>query len=1082
MDVLKRQLQDYVSSLLNSNQTYPFVFSSSSSLVTASLAKQVLSVTEGRVFVIGPSDDELRLIYDDFRFFSPSSVYFPPSGVSIGKKCDISSSVISSLKELYSAQHEIILVSLWSLSSLIPCFDSLIGELHLSVGDSVDYKVLSEHLVSSGYTAVQRISSEGEFALKGEVAEIFPFSSNCAYRILLNFDTIEKIYSFFPFDSEKKSVEENSIDIVLSSDERNTENIKYDFFTSIFTKKDSFIFLGKEKLLESHKHILNRASDTFKESYASGVQLSFKELVPDFNEVFKDINRSRIYIRQDIVLQNEEVVNFSTEGPRSFFGAFNMFKAELESLCKEGYSSYVFVHGMLQAGRFKNMLFTQDDKSSINESNTNVVNASISSGFCIPSLKLIVFTDEEIFRRRRFVKTTLSKIESSPLDSFSDLNEGDLVVHINYGIARFVSLERMDVNDSVRDYIKLEFKDEEFYYVPIEMANLIERYIGDSSKVSLSSLSSSLWEHKKKRAAESARQLAEELISLYAKRKQTQGFAHAADSEYQYMFEAGFCYDETPDQRIALSEIKKDMESDSVMDRLLCGDVGYGKTEIAFRSAFKAVMSGKQIAFLAPTTILVHQHFLNFSNRVKNFPLEVRELSRTVKSSIQKRTIEDIASGKADVIFGTQRLLQKDIHFKNLGLLVIDEEQRFGVKDKEKIKEIKTNVDTLSLSATPIPRTLYMSLLKIRDISTLKTPPQDRKSVITYIGEISDFIIKEAIEKELMRGGQVFYLHNRVEDILSVKAHLSSLVPGIIVECAHGQMNPDVAEDIMESFVNGGINVLISTTIIENGIDIPNANTIIVDNATIYGTSQLYQLRGRVGRSSKQAYAYLLYKSDKTISEDAIDRLKVISENIELGSGFKVAMRDLEMRGAGNLLGKEQSGFVSDVGLDLYIRLIDESIKKLEGKEIEDNEVFLDIESTAFIPDSYISKIEDKMEVYKKIASCTSEGEYESIVSMVETRFGTPPTDVLSLFYIAKLKICAKKLHIASIREKNGQAEITFSKVSLVNIDKVLNLIKTSGGIISPSSRKAGVLMINTKGVNSINKALFIQEKLERLL
>ena len=548
------------------------------------------------------------------------------------------------------------------------------------------------------------------------------------------------------------------------------------------------------------------------------------------------------------------------------------------------------------------------------------------------------------------------------------------------------------------------------------------------------------------------------------------------------MFEAGFCYDETPDQRIALSEIKKDMESDSVMDRLLCGDVGYGKTEIAFRSAFKAVMSGKQIAFLAPTTILVHQHFLNFSNRVKNFPLEVRELSRTVKSSVQKRTIEDIASGKADVIFGTQRLLQKDIHFKNLGLLVIDEEQRFGVKDKEKIKEIKTNVDTLSLSATPIPRTLYMSLLKIRDISTLKTPPQDRKSVITYIGEISDFIIKEAIEKELMRGGQVFYLHNRVEDILSVKARLSSLVPGIIVECAHGQMNPDLAEDIMESFVNGGINVLISTTIIENGIDIPNANTIIVDNATIYGTSQLYQLRGRVGRSSKQAYAYLLYKSDKAISEDAIDRLKVISENIELGSGFKVAMRDLEMRGAGNLLGKEQSGFVSDVGLDLYIRLIDESIKKLEGKEIDDNEVFLDIESTAFIPDSYISKIEDKMEVYKKIASCTSEGEYESIVSMVETRFGTPPTDVLSLFYIAKLKICAKKLHISSIREKNGKVEIIFSKVSLVNIDKVLNLIKTSGGIITPSSRKAGALIIDTKGVNSINKALFIQEKLERLL
>lgn len=1082
MDVLKGLLKDYVLSLLKSNNSSPFVFSSSSSLVTASLASVVLSKTKGRVFVIGPSDDELRVVYDDYRFFSENAVYFPPSGVSIGKKCDISASVISSLKELYSAKHEIVLVSLWSLCSLIPSMDSLIRQLRISSGDSIDYKHLSELLALSGYTAVQRVTGEGEFALKGEVAEIFPFSSPFAYRILLDFDIVEKIYSFKPSDSEKKAVEIDSIDVVLSSEDHDSENIKYDFFTSLFTDNDSFIFLGKEKLSESYKHILNRASDTFKENYSVGITGSLKELVPDFNKVFMNTNRKRIYIRRDIAADNNNTVCFSVQGPRSFFGAFNMFKEELESLCTEGYNSYVFAHGMLQVGRLKNMLFTSDVKSEINEKNTTILNGCVSEGFCIPSLKLIVFTDEEIFRRRRFVKTTLSKIESSPLDSFADLNEGDLVVHINYGIARFVSLERMKVNAAMRDYIKLEFKDNEFYYVPIEMANLIERYIGDSSKASLSSLSSSLWEHKKKRAGESARRLAEELIYLYAKRKQSKAFSHAPDSEYQYMFEAGFCYEETPDQLEALGDIKKDMESDTVMDRLLCGDVGYGKTEIAFRAAFKAIMSGKQVAFLAPTTILVHQHYENYSSRVKNFPINVTEVSRSIKNSVLKRTIDDIASGMADIVFGTQRLLQKDIKFKNLGLLVIDEEQRFGVKDKEKIKEIKTNVDTLSLSATPIPRTLYMSLLKIRDISTLKTPPQDRKSVITYIGEINDFIIKEAIEKELLRGGQVFYLHNRVEDILSVKSHISALVPGIIVECAHGQMNTDVTQEIMESFVNGGINVLISTTIIENGIDIPNANTIIVDNATIYGTSQLYQLRGRVGRSSKQAYAYLLYKSDKTISEDAIDRLKVISENIELGSGFKVAMRDLEMRGAGNLLGKEQSGFVTDVGLDLYIRLIDENIKKLEGKETDDNEVFVDIESTAFIPDSYISKIEDKMEVYKKIASCTSDGEYESIVSMIETRFGSPPADVLSLFYVAKLKICAKKLKISSIKEKNGKAEISFSKVSLVSIDKVLNLIKTSGGKVSPSSRKAGMLIIDTSGVESINKALFLQEKLERLL
>lgn len=1083
MDNLKKLLITYVKRLLSISISHPFYYSSSSSLLSSALTSIVREKTEGRVFVVGASDDELRVIYDDYKFFINDAIYFPPSGVNIGKKCDISKTILQSLKELYGASNGVVLVSLWTLCSLIPSLESTVKEISIKKNDIVDYKDLSYVLAEGGYTQVGHISGEGEFAFKGEVIDIYPFSSSVAYRVYLDFDKVEKIFAYDPFTPQDKGESITTLKILLGIESEDKEEIKYDFFTSIFTSKDSFVFLGDEKLKESYKHILNRASDTFKENYKEGLTTPLKSLVPDFDNVFKNISKDRIYIRKDIVNESDKcVVPFQVDGPRSFFGAFNMFKDELNSLCKDGYTSYIFAHGMLQAERLKTMIFSSSEKTYINEKNTIIVNGSISEGFSIPSLKLIVFSDEEIFRRRRFVKTTLSKIETSPLDSFSDLNEGDLVVHINYGIARFVSLERMTVNDAERDYIKLEFKDEEFYYVPIEMANLIQRYIGSPTSVQLSSLSSSLWEQKKKRARESAERLAEELITLYARRKQSDAFSHLPDSEYQYLFEAGFCFEETPDQLTALSEIKKDMEAPIIMDRLLCGDVGYGKTEIAFRAAFKAIMSGKQVAFLAPTTLLVHQHYENFSSRVKNFPINVKEVSRTIKTKELKNTISDIKEGRADIIFGTQRLLQKDIKFKNVGLLIIDEEQRFGVKDKEKIKSLKTNVDTLSLSATPIPRTLYMSLLKIRDISTLKTPPQDRKSVITYIGEYSDRIVQDAIEKELSRGGQVFFLHNRVEDIQNVKAHIMELVPGIIVECAHGQMNSSDAEDIMESFVNGGIQVLISTTIIENGIDIPNANTIIVDNATIYGTSQLYQLRGRVGRETKQAYAYLLYKSDKTLTEDAIDRLRVLSENIELGSGFKVALRDLEMRGAGNLLGKEQSGFVTDVGLDLYVRLIDESVKRLEGKEIDENEVFVDIESTAFIPDSYISAVEDKMEVYKKIASCTTEEEYESVVSMIESRFGEPPLDVLALFYVAKLKIISKKLQISSIREKNGKAEIVFSKLNVINIDKVMNLIKTSGGKVSPSSRKAGVLIIDTSEVDSVNKALYLEEKLERIL
>ena len=566
---------------------------------------------------------------------------------------------------------------------------------------------------------------------------------------------------------------------------------------------------------------------------------------------------------------------------------------------------------------------------------------------------------------------------------------------------------------------------------------------------------------------------------MYSRRQASVGFAFPKETEWQAAFEAAFPYEDTPDQITVTEEIKADMERPVPMDRLVCGDVGYGKTEIAMRAAFKAVMGGKQVAFLAPTTILAEQHYETCKNRFKNFPVKIERLSRFVAPAEQKKILAKVAAGEVDILVGTHRIIQKDVSFKKLGLMIIDEEQRFGVKDKV----MKNNIDCLTMSATPIPRTLHMSLLKIRDMSLLTTPPQNRQPIETVVDEFTDDRITQAIRREIERGGQVFYLHNRVESLQEIRRKVETLVPEVLVDVAHGQMTSTQLEEIFHRFKMGGFHVLIATTIIENGIDIPNVNTIIIDRADMYGVSQLYQLRGRVGRSDRQAYAYLLYPENKALSEVAMKRLQVISDFTELGSGFKIAMKDMEIRGAGNLLGRDQSGDVYSVGFDMYVRLLNEAVNRLALQKDykEQTEVLMEMEYTGFIPDTYIINPQIKMEIYKKIAAVTDDAEFDAVLAELADRFGPIPEEVSSLLALAEIRIICRKLSIKSIKERQGEVAVEFQQVSNISIDKILKLIKDNPNSVRLNQKLPNVLFIKLGKIGLKEKSEFIREKLSQL-
>ena len=658
---------------------------------------------------------------------------------------------------------------------------------------------------------------------------------------------------------------------------------------------------------------------------------------------------------------------------------------------------------------------------------------TLSYGMEYPDQKIAVLTEGQLIAKsepKRKTKKTATNRQK--LNSFTDLSPGDLVVHENYGIGRFVAMERIKVDGAIKDYIKIAYQGSDTLFIPATQLDMVSKYIGgggEDANVKLNKIGSDAWQKTKAKARKAAKDMAGELIKLYAARKRQQGFAFAADSPWQREFEDNFPYPETDDQLRCIADIKHDMESPTPMDRLLCGDVGFGKTEVALRAVMKAVMDGKQVAILVPTTVLAQQHYQTAVSRFRGFPVNIDVLSRFRSAKEQQRTVQNLRSGSVDLIIGTHKLLQKSIEFKDLGLLIVDEEQRFGVSHKERLKEISQGVDVLTLSATPIPRTLNMALSGIRDMSTLEEPPADRYPVQTFVMEHNSAVIDDAIRREVERGGQVYYLHNRTETIERCASGLQKRIPGLRVAVAHGQMGEDALGDVMTAMADGEIQVLVCTTIIETGLDIPNANTLIIENADRFGLSQLHQLRGRVGRSTRHAYAYFTYKPDKNLTEIAEKRLSAIRDFAEFGSGFKIAMRDLEIRGAGNLLGAEQSGHMMSVGYDMYLKLLDEAVLEERGEKAKEPDCTADLNVTANVDPDYVSRGEERMDLYRRMAAIRSQEDADDLLDEIIDRYGDPPRGVLNLIDIALLRAQARQVGIKDIRQKAG--DVLFTLVTM---------------------------------------------------
>ena len=1008
-------------------------------------------------------------------------------------------------------------------------------------GMTIDTMSVSEKLSAIGYTRVPRVSVRGEFSLRGEVLDIFLPDEELACRIIFDFEKIEQIRTFdvagqntvssiesvliYPMkeviwdetlssvlkkklsDTENEIFQDAALPRLSFTDEAkeagkrifdsldycNTFEGEEFFYPSLWDKAYSVLdffdsslpvfFMDFDRLENLSQSIEKEYSGLYRKNRLDFPVLPPEDISFSLENMVKKV--SRCMKLRTILSENSSFLKISSDFSQSYFGNFSLLRTELESVLKKGWDVFIFADNENQAFRISEILKDFVHPADKNLKPLVIVGKSISEGFVIPELKLKVIQENEIFSRKKYVPKTSHRVKSEVIDTFVELNPGDYVVHVNYGIGIFLGIERVRSVGHERDYIKLEYADKDFLFVPIEQVNLVQRYIGnDGDSPQLDRIGSKAWEERKAKVKKAVEEIAEKLIGLYSRRKASAGFPFPKDTEWQTAFEAAFLYEDTPDQITVTEEVKKDMEKPLPMDRLICGDVGYGKTEIAMRAAFKAVMGGKQVAFLAPTTILSEQHYETCVERFRNFPVKIAQLSRFVSQSKQKEILDLLANGKVDILVGTHRIIQKDVVFKNLGLMIIDEEQRFGVKDKEKLKFLRANIDSLAMSATPIPRTLHMSLLKIRDMSLLTTPPQNRRPIETVIDSFSDERISKAIRREVERGGQVFYLHNRVETLAETRVMLERLMPEMTVEVAHGKMTSDVLDDIFRRFKMGGFHILVSTTIIENGIDIPNVNTIIIDRADMYGVSQLYQLRGRVGRSDRKAYAYLLYPGDKALSEIAMKRLQVISDFTELGSGFKIAMKDLEIRGAGNLLGKDQSGNVYSVGFDMYMKLLNEAIAALTEKEdfSREAEVLLELEYTGFIPDFYIKNPEIKMEIYKKIASVISSDELDSVYSELDDRFGPVPDEILSLLSLAEIRVLCKKLHVSKIKELKGCAAVEFTRISDINVDKVIKLLTESDGTVRLDSKKPNVLYLNTGNIALKEKSEFIKEKLERIV
>ncbi len=945
--------------------------------------------------------------------------------------------------------------------------------IDLRLGDRVDPRGLRESLVKGGYTQSAVTESAGEFTSRGGILDVFSPTSEYPYRVEFFDDEIDSIRAYDP-DTQRSLENVNCITLAPAVEfiPDNSEKEKalvavmkeYDRMIKGYLKEHAHpdVADGRIDLIEKYK---SRVKDIFEESsssqiyadlidffdvpkvrmwdYASNCAVAIvdparvEEALPDsykkddLHEIYNDPKRT-LYILTPYPEKIsgdpklDRIINVKSRQIAPWGGHIELFASEVSKLLKNGYSIFIAAGSKEKNERIKEYL----DIAEV-EGNIRYKNGSLSSGFVMEDEKVCYISESDIFAGTVRKATKRAKRKSSK-DSiqFSDLHKGDYVVHEAHGIGRFEGIVPVTADGMTRDYLLIRYAGSDTLYIPTEQLDVIQKYIGNSGNApALSKLSGGSWKRARDNARKAIMEIAEDLVKLYAKRQAGGGYAFGEDTVWQSEFEAAFPYTETDDQLRAVEEIKADMMKPLPMDRLLCGDVGYGKTEVAARAVFKCLSEGRQAAILAPTTLLVNQHYHNLRERFENFPFEIQQLSRFKSGKEQEKTIKGIKSGSVDLVIGTHRLLSEDVGFKDLGLLVVDEEQRFGVRHKEKLKEIRSNIDVLTLSATPIPRTLNMSLTGIKDISLIEEPPGDRLPVHTYVTPYEEEIMRNAIERELARGGQVFVVSNRITGINQIAETISRLCPDAVIGVGHGRMNEETLENTMLDFVEGRINVLVATTIIENGIDIPNANTMVILNADRFGLAQLYQLRGRVGRSHRLAYAYLMYQPGKVLTDIARKRLAAIREFTEFGAGFKLAMRDLELRGAGNILGEAQSGHIESIGYELYCKEIDRAVRMLKGEDVGEarSEINIDLPVRASIPANYISDESLRLEAYRKIAGIMDSDDAMDVADELTDRYGDIPSEALELIRIAEIRAHAEYIGAVHISKKENWVEMVFS-------------------------------------------------------
>lgn len=969
--------------------------------------------------------------------------------------------------------------------------------LKLSIGENLSLDFVNEVLFEYHFKRVDFVTEPGDFSVRGGIIDVFSFSNDEPYRIEFFGDEVESIRTF---DVETQlSIDKLKKISIMPNVENKTLQEKRESFLNYISSKTIIFYQNIDLLTGTLDAFYLKATGAFKELSKEIKHAQPEELFCNGAYIKEQINQfSAIAINQSEKAQTTTNVIYNINPQPSFNKQFDLLITNLNNYSKQGYTNYIFCANTKQAERFHDIFDDVEENVSF-----ETIVYPLHEGFIDTDEKIVCYTDHQIFERyHKFrLKNGYAKKQSITLKEINNLEIGDYVTHIDHGIGKFGGLQKIDVEGNKQEAIKLFYGDRDILYISIHSLHKISKFNGKDGKApKIYKLGSGAWKKIKQKTKARVKHIAFNLIQLYAKRKLQKGFQFGPDTFMQHELEASFIYEDTPDQLTATQDVKADMENEQPMDRLVCGDVGFGKTEIAIRAAFKAVDNGKQVAILVPTTILAYQHFMTFSERLKNFPVTIDYLNRFRSASQKRGVIEGITDGSVDIVIGTHQLTNKSIQFKDLGLLIIDEEQKFGVAVKDKLKTIKENVDTLTLTATPIPRTLQFSLMAARDLSLINTPPPNRHPIETNVIRFSEETIRDAILYEISRGGQVFFIHNRIENIKEVAGLLQRLLPSATIGIGHGQMEGKKLESLMLKFMNNEFDILVSTTIVESGLDVPNANTIFVNNANNFGLSDLHQMRGRVGRSNKKAFCYFITPPYHMMTDDARKRITALELFSDLGSGINIAMKDLEIRGAGDLLGGEQSGFINDIGFDTYQKILQEAIDELKENEFKElyptdtskpkefvKEVTIDTDFEILFPDDYVNSITERLNLYNKLGELKSDEELAKFETEITDRFGEIPIQVVDLLDSVRIKWLAKKLGLEKlILKKNRMIGyfVSDQQSAFYQTDNFTNMLKYvqqngKSCVMKEKETKNGLrLLVTFIHIDSVSKALGILSKI----